>query len=88
MAYKLSLKEGQGIIWGNALNQITKSLEHHSRKSKLSPRAMENMSLQKLKQLRTLYSSHIGAHITSSQQWWAGHCECRLSMRDSLKPQA
>ena len=62
----MSLRVGQEIIWGNALNQITKSLEHPSAKSKLSPRAMENMPLQRLKQARTLCGSHIGAHITSS----------------------
>lgn len=67
----MSLREGQEIIWRNALNQITKNLEHPSTKSKCSPRAMENMPLQRLKQVRTLCAATLvptSAHLCSGGQ--------------------
>ena len=67
----MSLREGQEIIWRNALNQITKNLEHLSTKSKRSPRALENMPLQRLKQVRTLCAATLmpaSAHLGSGGQ--------------------
>lgn len=55
----------------NALNQITKNLEHPSTKSKCSPRAYGKHAFAKLKQVRTLCAATLvptSAHLCSGGQ--------------------